>query len=96
MEAERVENSEKLLKLKVDLGIDASTSFRIEKQIIAGIGKSYNPEDLIGKEIAIVANLEPRMLMGLESQGMVLAASGATGPVLLFPEKEVSPGAMIG
>jgi len=89
LEAERVEKSEKLLKLKVDLGVE-------QRQIIAGIGKSYNPEDLIGKEIAIVANLESRMLMGLESQGMVLAASSEAGPVLLLPEKEVSPGAMIG
>lgn len=87
--AERVEGSEKLLKLQVDLGAE-------ERQIIAGIGKAYAPEDLLGKEIAIIANLEPRQLMGLESQGMVLCASGESGPVLLCPEKEVPLGAGIG
>ncbi len=55
-----------------------------------------NSENLIGKEIMIVANLEPKMLMGLESKGMVLAAGSENGPVLLFPEKEVLPGAAIG
>jgi methionine--tRNA ligase beta chain len=84
--AERVEGSEKLLKLQVDLGEE-------KRQIIAGIGKAYEPENLIGREIAIVANLEPRVLMGLESQGMVLAASDSDGrPVLLSPNKEVAPG----
>ncbi len=88
LSAERVEGSEKLLKLEVDLGIE-------KRQIIAGIGKTYNPEDLTGKQIIIVANLEPRSLMGLESQGMVLAANGETGPVLIIPEKEVAPGIKI-
>ncbi|MEK7647006.1 MAG: methionine--tRNA ligase subunit beta [Patescibacteria group bacterium] len=86
--AERVDGSEKLLKLKVALGGE-------ERQIVAGIGKSYEPENLIGREIAIVANLEPRTLMGLESQGMILCASDENGPVLMCPEKEVSPGAEI-
>lgn len=89
IEAERVEGSEKLLKLKADIGNNEM------RQIIAGIGKSYEPENLIGKEIVIVANLEPRMLMSLESQGMVLAASSENGPVLLMPEKETAPGAQI-
>lgn len=87
--AEKVEGSEKLLKLQVDLGNE-------QRQIIAGIGKSYEPENLIGKEIVIVANLEPRKLMGLESQGMVLCASDDSGLVLLCPEKEISAGANIG
>ena len=86
--AERVEGSEKLLKLEVDLGGE-------KRQIIAGIGKAYNPEDLTGKEIIIIANLEPRLLMGLESQGMVLAVNDASGPVLLVPDKEVAPGTEI-
>lgn len=89
LEASRVEGSDKLLKLKVSLGESG------ERQIIAGIGKSYEPDFLIGKEIAIVANLEPRMLMGLESQGMILAAKGEAGPIILFPEKEVPPGSGI-
>ena len=86
--AERVEGSEKLLKLEVDLGGE-------KRQIIAGIGKAYSPEDLIGKEVIIVANLEPRSLMGLESQGMVLAANAESGPVLLIPDKDVIPGTEI-
>ena len=86
--AERVEGSEKLLKLEVDLGLE-------KRQIIAGIGRVYSPEDLIAKEIVIVANLEPRSLMGLESQGMVLAANAESGPVLLVPDKEVVQGTEI-
>src|SRR3989344_7816232 len=88
LSAERVEGSEKLLKLEVDLGDE-------KRQIVSGIAKSYNPESLVGKEIIIVANLEPRSLMGLESQGMVLAAGSDAGPVLLIPEKEVAPGTKI-
>jgi len=88
LSAERVEGSEKLLKLEVDLGQE-------KRQIIAGIGKAYNPENLIGKEIVVVANLEPRSLMGLESQGMVLAVNSESGPVLLIPDQEVVPGTEI-
>lgn len=96
LEAEPVEGSEKLLKLQVDLGVDPSTSSgRAERQIIAGIGKAYAPENLIGKHIVIVANLASRKLMGLESQGMVLAAGSEDGPVLLVPDKEVSEGSSI-
>lgn len=83
--AERVDGSDKLLKLQVDLGDG-------KRQIIAGVGKSYQPEELVGKEVIIVANLEPRLLMGLESQGMVLAANAESGPVIIMPEKEVVAG----
>jgi len=114
LSAERVEGSDKLLKLQVDLGspsinsgtkINDSLSLPADRQgevegqsnnevrqVLAGIGKVYAPESLIGKEIVVVANLEPRILMGLESQGMLLAASGPDGPVILMPEKEVPPG----
>ncbi len=93
LSAERIEGSEKLLKLEVSLGPSAGSGQVSEKrQIIAGIGKAYNPEDLVGKQIVIVANLEPRSLMGLESQGMVLAANSESGPVLIVPDKEVAPG----
>ena len=87
LEAERIDVSEKLIKLKVTLGAE-------ERQIIAGIGKVYEPAMLIGKEIIVVANLEPRTFtlrqdsgqVGLESQGMLLAASNEDGsPVLLIP-----------
>ena len=87
-EAERVEGSEKLLKLQVDLGTE-------RRQIIAGIGKTYVPENLIGKQIIIVANLAPRKLMGLESRGMVLAAGNEEGPILLIPDKDVASGSSI-
>jgi methionyl-tRNA synthetase len=89
LEAKRVEGSDKLLKLKVSLGTE-------ERQIIAGVGKAYEPEDIVGRQIAIVANLEPRSLMGLESQGMILAAHGENGEaVLLSPDKEVPNGSEI-
>lgn len=87
-EANRVDGSEKLIRLTVDLGEE-------QRQIIAGVGKKYEPETLIGKEIVVIANLEYRKLMGLESQGMLLAASTEDGPVLLTPEEEVMPGASI-
>ncbi len=85
--AERVEGSDKLLKLKISLGDE-------ERQLVAGIGKRYEPTDIVGKEIVVVANLEYRQLMGLESQGMLLAAND-DGPVFISPEKDVSPGAKI-
>jgi methionine--tRNA ligase beta chain len=88
LEAEKVEGSEKLLKLIVDLGSE-------KRQLVAGIAKYYNPEDLIGKEIVVVANLEPKKLMGIESQGMLLAANVDGEPVILIPEKEVPPGTIV-
>ncbi|OGM98998.1 MAG: methionine--tRNA ligase subunit beta [Candidatus Yanofskybacteria bacterium RIFCSPLOWO2_01_FULL_41_34] len=90
--AESVDGSEKLLRLILDLGPEEKANLPAGRQVIAGIGKAYNPEDLIGKQIVIVANLEPRSLMGLESQGMVLAANSKTGPILIIPEKEVALG----
>jgi len=88
LEAEKVENSEKLLRLKVDLGEE-------QRQIIAGIGKVYQPQDLINQEIVVVVNLEPKTLMGFESQGMLLAADNNGEPILIKPEKEVLPGTKI-
>jgi methionyl-tRNA synthetase len=70
--AERVEKSEKLLKLKIALENE-------ERQIIAGIAKSYGPEELVGKKVVIVANLKPAKLFGLESQGMILALETEPG-----------------
>ncbi len=88
IEAKRVEGSEKLLKLIVDLGNE-------KRQLVAGIAKYYRPEDLIGKEIVVVANLEPKKIMGIESQGMLLAANLNGEPVILIPEKEVPPGTKV-
>ena len=87
--AEAGGGSEKLLKLQVDLGEPE------KRQIVAGIAKQYKLEELIGREIAVVANLEPRVLFGLESHGMLLAAGGSDGPVLLRPDQEVPAGARV-
>lgn len=95
LSAERIEGSEKLLKLQLDAGEKSEEGALIARQIVAGIGRVYAPENLIGREIVIVANLEPRKLMGLESQGMLLAASDEAGPVFLMPEHDVPPGSGI-
>lgn len=80
IDAENVKKSEKLLKLKVDVGDGG-------RIIVAGIAKSYNPEDLKGKTIAVAANLKPAKLMGIESQGMVLAAfDGECHNVMILPD----------
>ena len=88
--AERVPKSEKLLKLQVSLGEGTEP-----RQIVAGIGKKYTPDALIGKTIIIVANLKPAKLMGIESQGMVLAAgdSEVSGLATIF--EEVDPGTKV-
>lgn len=87
LQAEKIEKSDKLLKLQIDLGGE-------NRQLVAGIAQQYAPESLIGREIVIVANLEPRVLFGVESRGMLLAAN-AQGPVLLAPDREVPPGTSI-
>lgn len=89
LQAEEVEGSEKLIKIQVDLGEENP------RQILAGIKKSYEPEYLIGKQIIVVANLEPRMMMGQESAGMMLVADGEDNLIFLTPEKPVSPGIKI-
>jgi methionyl-tRNA synthetase len=88
--AERVPKSEKLLKLQVSLGEGAEP-----RQIVAGIGKKYEPEALIGKTIVIVANLKPAKLMGIESQGMVLAAGDSEVRGLVTILEEVDPGTKV-
>ncbi|BBB32105.1 methionyl-tRNA synthetase [Thermotomaculum hydrothermale] len=86
IEAEKIEKSNKLVKLQIDLGDE-------KRQIVAGIGKKYKPEDLVGRMIVVVANLKPAKLMGVESNGMLLAASGEDGePFLLAPEEGAKPG----
>ncbi len=88
--AERVEGSEKLLKLQVDIAEPSP------RQILSGIAKAYAPEDLLGKNVVIIANLDPRMMMGMESNGMLLAAHGENGsPVIITPTAEVPTGAKI-
>ncbi len=88
-EAEKVEGADKLLKLTIDLGNE-------ERTIVAGIAQFYKPEELPGKQIVVVANLKPRKLRGILSQGMLLAATDSNGRiVLLQPEKRVSPGSKV-
>lgn len=89
LEAEPIEESEKLIKLKVDIGEETP------RQILAGIKQYYSPEDLIGRQVIVIANLEPRMMMGIESQGMLLAADSDNGPSFLTPVKPVKNGAKI-
>lgn len=88
LSAERVPKSEKLLKLQVSLGSE-------QRQIVAGIGKKYEPEALIGKTIVIVANLKPAKLMGIESQGMILAAGDSEVRGLATILEEVEPGTKV-
>ncbi len=86
--AERVAKSDKLIKLKVDIGED--------RQVVAGIGKAYTPEYLVGKEVVVVANLKPAKLMGVESRGMLLAATDEDGnPSILILDREVKPGSRV-
>ncbi len=88
LKAEKVENSDKLVKLEVDLKEE-------KRQIIAGIANYYQIEDLINKKIIVVTNLKPRKLMGLESQGMLLAAFKNERLVLLTVDGEIENGALI-
>src|SRR3989344_5168577 len=80
LSADNMIGSEKLLKLYVDVGSE-------KRQIIAGIAKVYDPDELIGKSFVVLVNLEPRKLMGFESQGMILCADTDEGPVCLVPIK---------
>jgi methionyl-tRNA synthetase len=87
--AERVPKSKKLLKLEVDLGAERRT-------LVAGIGEAYAPEALVGTVVAIVANLKPATIMGVESNGMILAANHPGGlPILVTFEREPVLGARV-
>ncbi len=90
--AERIQGAKKLLRLTVDVGEGE------DRQLVAGIAESYEPEDLPGRKIVVVANLQPATIRGVQSQGMLLAATDATGTlaILLTPEKaDVPPGARV-
>jgi methionyl-tRNA synthetase len=89
LEAEKVPKTTKLLKLKIDTGLDVRT-------IVSGIAEHYDPEKIIGKQISIVANLEPRKIKGIESKGMILMAEDKDGKlVMISPSESVSNGSMI-
>jgi methionine--tRNA ligase beta chain len=87
--AEEVEGSEKLIKMEVDFGEIG------RRQILGGLKSWYEPKDLEGKQIPFVINIEPRKMMGLESQGMVLAVESSDRAVLLFPKESVENGALL-
>jgi len=88
LEASKVEGSKKLLKLKVDIGGEI-------RQLVAGIAEYYAPRDLEGKLVVVVANLQPKKIRGVISQGMLLAADHMGEPVLIVPEKNVPPGTKV-
>lgn len=97
LECKEIEGSEKLLKSKVDLGEQQP------RQILSGIKQWYKPQELVGKQVLVVTNLEPRIMMGFESRGMILAACpvpdgngvGEEKPILLKPYKKVAPGTKV-
>jgi methionyl-tRNA synthetase len=84
VQAEPIPKAKKLLKLEVDMGQ--------KRTLVAGIAEAYSPEELIGKQVIVVANLKPAKLMGVVSNGMVVAAVDDSGPTLASFEKEVAPG----
>ena len=88
VKAERVPKSEKLLKLEVELAKERRT-------IVAGVAEHYRPEELVGKQVAIIINLEPAKLMGIKSDGMLLAAVEEGKISLLTVDKSVKPGARV-
>ena len=86
--AEPHPNADRLLVLRVDLGTES-------RQVVAGIRAHYEPAALVGRQVIVVANLEPATLRGVESQGMVLAAADGERVVLLRPDDPVTPGATV-
>ena len=89
MECEKVKKADKLLKFRIDDGMGGRT-------IVSGIAKFYQPEELIGKDVCFIANFPPRMLKGIESEGMILSAEDADGRlVVIGPTGEVRPGVQV-
>ena len=88
--AEKVAKTKKLLKLTVDTGID-------RREIVSGIAEYFSPEELVGQQVLVLVNLEPRVLKGIESRGMILMGEDAAGRlVLLKPGIPVNNGATVG
>jgi methionyl-tRNA synthetase len=88
LEAEDHPNADKLYSIKIDIGGET-------RNIVAGIKGAYDKEELIGRQIVVLKNLEPAVIRGVESRGMLLAASSEKGPVLLGPERETEPGSPV-
>ena len=97
---EEIEGSEKLYKFIINIGLPPhslmSGGGAETRQILGGLKPSYQPSELLGKQVIVLENLEPRQLMGFESQGMILCASDELGkPVIIAPEKPVASGSII-
>lgn len=89
--AEMIPETDKLIKCTIDFGLELG-----ERTIVSGIAQWKKPEELVGKQLPYIINLAPRMLRGVESQGMLLAASDESGVVLMQPERELPPGTKLG
>ena len=89
LKSEPIAKSQSLIKLSIDVGSDTP------KTAVAGLAKYYEPEEMEGRQIAVITNLEPRRLFGVESQVMILAAQDKDTVVFLQPEKPVKPGSKI-
>ena len=89
--AEMVPETDKLIKCTIDFGAELG-----ERTIVSGIAEWKKPEELVGKQLPYIINLAPRMLRGVESQGMLLAASDESGVVLMEPERQLTPGTKLG
>jgi methionyl-tRNA synthetase len=87
--AEKVPNSMKLIKMEVEIGKEET------RQIVAGMAEYIKPENLTGKSVVVLVNLEPKEFMGLESKGMILAADLNGKPILITPEEDTPPGTKI-
>jgi methionine--tRNA ligase beta chain len=88
VKAERIASSKKLIKLKVDIGNEL-------RDIVAGVAEYYKPEELQEKNLIIMTNLEPRKVMGIQSQGMILAADVSGRPYVIFAEPSIPAGARV-
>ena len=89
LDAEKVEEADKLLKLQIEIGSE-------KRQIVAGIAKHYEPDEIKGKKIIVVKNLKPAKIKGIESNGMLLAASKGKKLALVMPDNDLPSGATVG
>lgn len=88
LEAERIENADRLLRLRIDLGSE-------QRQLVAGVAQAYEPEALIGRRVIVVANLKPARIRGVESDGMLLAADLDGRPIIATFDEDVPPGTRV-
>lgn len=95
LSAEKIEGTDKPLKLKVNFGEKDKANLPVGRQVVSGIAQFYQPEDLVGKQAPFVLNLEPRVILGVESQGMILAVDVGGKAVILKPHKKVPVGSKI-